>query len=256
MLLVALGCSGSGDAVRQDPPPEVCQALAPAEAVAEDSPHRPVLIEHAHIWTAAGTMFEDGYIYFENGRIAAVGEGSMVAPSAEVWVIDAGGRYVTPGIIDTHSHLGVYASPFVDALSDGNEATSPTTPQVAAVHSIWPQDPGFQRAIAGGVTALQVLPGSANLIGGRGVTLKLHRGARSADEMRFPGAPDGLKMACGENPKRVYGDRGSNHPRMGRRHDAGAFNDAHLSGTVGDYEKACWLMREAAEVRARRAGRG
>ena len=74
---------------------------------------------------------------------------------------------MTPGVIDVHSHLGVYPSPDVDAHSDGNEATAPVTAEVWAEHSIWPQDPGFVRALAGGVTTLQILPGSANLFGGR-----------------------------------------------------------------------------------------
>ena len=122
--------------------------------------------------------------------------------------IDATGKFVTPGIIDAHSHLGDYPSPSVQAHSDGNEATAPTTPEVWAEHSVWPQDPGFTRALAnGGVTALHVLPGSANLMGGRGVTLK-NVPARSVQGMKFPAAPYTLKMACGENPKRVYGGKG------------------------------------------------
>ncbi len=78
-------------------------------------------------------------------------------------------------------------------------------PEVWAEHSVWPQDPGFSRALMnGGVTTLQILPGSANLFGGRSVVLKNVPG-RTAQDMKFPGAPYGLKMACGENPKRVYG---------------------------------------------------
>ena len=93
------------------------------------------------------------------------------------------------------------------AHSDINEATAPTTPDVWVEHSVWPQDQGFVTALAGGVTSLQILPGSANLIGGRSVTLK-NVPALSVAEMKFPGAPYGLKMACGENPKRVYGSKG------------------------------------------------
>ena len=112
-----------------------------------------------------------------------------------------------PGIIDVHSHLGDYASPGVDAHSDGNEVTGAVRPEVWAEHSVWPQDPGFSRALAnGGITALQILPGSANLFGGRSVTLK-NVPARTVQGMKFPGAPYGMKMACGENPKRVYGNR-------------------------------------------------
>ena len=122
--------------------------------------------------------------------------------------VDGTGKFVTPGIIDIHSHLGDYPSPSVEAHEDGNEATDPTTPEVWAEHSVWPQDPGFSRALAnGGVTSLQILPGSANLFGGRSVTLK-NVPARTVQGMKFPGAPYGLKMACGENPKRVYGSRG------------------------------------------------
>ncbi|TVR00500.1 MAG: amidohydrolase [Deltaproteobacteria bacterium] len=119
-------------------------------------------------------------------------------------------------MIDAHSHLGVYATPGVDAHSDGNEATAPITAEVNALHSFWPQDPGLQRASAGGVTTIHVLPGSANLVGGRSVTLRVRRGAMAASDLLFPGAPEGVKMACGENPKRVYGSRNrSPATRMG-----------------------------------------
>jgi imidazolonepropionase-like amidohydrolase len=86
--------------------------------------------------------------------------------------VDATGKWVTPGIIDVHSHLGVYPSPGMSAHSDGNEATAPVTAQVWAEHSIWPQDPGFHAALAGGVTSAADPAGQANLIGGRGVTVK------------------------------------------------------------------------------------
>lgn len=154
--------------------------------------------------TANGDVFAPGYVVVERGRIAAVGAGALVGSGGRT--IDATGKFVTPGLIDVHSHLGVYPKPGAQAHSDGNEATDPTTPQVWAEHSVWPQDPGFQRAAEGGVTTLHILPGSANLIGGRGVTLHL-RPALGSRGMRFPGAPDSLKMACGENPKRVYGGR-------------------------------------------------
>jgi hypothetical protein len=128
-------------------------------------------------------------------------------------VIDGQGKYLTPGIVDDHSHLGVYSAPGGDALSDGNEATNPVTSYVWAEHSVWPQDPQFPRNLAGGVTTLQVLPGSANLIGGRSVVLKVVP-SRTVQGMKFPGARYGLKMACGENPKRVYANRGPS-TRMG-----------------------------------------
>ena len=93
-------------------------------------------------------------------------------------VIDASGKTITPGIIDIHSHLGVYPSPGFASTADGNESTDPNTAGVRAENSVWPQDPGFTRALAGGVTAMQILPGSANLFGGRAVTLKNVPGGR------------------------------------------------------------------------------
>jgi imidazolonepropionase-like amidohydrolase len=104
-------------------------------------------------------------------------------------------------------------------MSDGNEATNPNTAQLWAEHSLWPQDPGFNTARAGGVTTLQILPGSANLFGGRSVTVK-NIPSRSMQGMKFPGAPYGLKMACGENPSRVYGSRNQS-PATGMGNVAG-----------------------------------
>src|SRR3954467_11161037 len=188
-------------------------------------PSRTTVIRNVTILTAAGPTIRNGAILLQNGKIAAVGA-SVNAP-ADALVIDGAGKYVTPGIIDDHSHLGVCAAPGGNALSDGNEATSPTTPQVWAEHSVWPQDPQFPRNLAGGVTTLQVLPGSANLIGGRSVVLKVVP-SRTVQGMKFPGAKYGLKMACGENPKRVYQQRGPS-TRM---------------GNVAGY-RAAWIQAEA-----------
>ena len=166
-------------------------------------PSGPTLITNATILTGTGERLDDASLLISDGKIAFVGNGD--APEGTT-TIDANGRWVTPGLIDVHSHLGVYASPNVTAHSDGNEMTSPTTPNVWAEHSIWPQDPGFSRALAGGITSMQILPGSGNLIGGRGVTLK-NVYSNTYQGMKFPAAPHGMKMACGENPKRVYGER-------------------------------------------------
>ena len=164
---------------------------------------QPVLFKNATILTGDGRRLDETDLYVAEGRIQWVGKGEIVSDATKV---DASDRWITPGLIDVHSHLGVYPSPGVAAHSDGNEATAPVTAEVWAEHSVWPQDPGFSRALAGGVTAMQILPGSANLFGGRGVTLK-NVPSVSYQGMKFPGAPHGLKMACGENPKRVYGDR-------------------------------------------------
>ncbi len=192
---VAATASASASASAPDPYPSTYRAIASG----------PVLLRHATVLTGTGERLDGADVLMVDGRIAAVGQ-SLDTP-AGAQVIDATGKWITPGIIDVHSHLGVYPSPGVSAHSDGNEATSPTTPNVWAEHSIWPQDPGFATALAGGVTSMQILPGSANLIGGRGVTIK-NVYATTYQAMKFPGAPWGVKMACGENPKRVYGGKG------------------------------------------------
>lgn len=175
-------------------------------------PSEPTLLQGATVLTGTGERIDNADVVMADGKIAAVGTG--IDP-VDMLVVDARGKWITPGVIDIHSHLGAYASPSVDAHSDGNEATAPNTAEVWVEHSVWPQDPGFVAALAGGVTTLQILPGSANLFGGRGVTLKNVPG-QTVMEMKFPGAPYGLKMACGENPKRVYGNRNqSPSTRMG-----------------------------------------
>ena len=185
-------------------------------------PGRPTALVGATVFDGAGNRFDNATVLFRDGEVVEVGTG---LPTDGYDVIDGTGKFVTPGVIDIHSHLGDYPTPSVQAHSDGNEATSPTTPEVWAEHSVWPQDPGFSRALAnGGVTALQILPGSANLTGGRSVTLK-NVASRTVQGMKFPGAPYGMKMACGENPKRVYGSRGrmpstrmGNFAEIGRAH--------------------------------------
>jgi imidazolonepropionase-like amidohydrolase len=172
---------------------------------------RVVLIRDAHILTAAGPEMERGSILLRDGKIAAIG--TTLAAPADALIVDGRGKWVTPGLIDSHSHLGVYSAPGTQAESDGNEATNPVTAEVWAEHSIWPQDPQIPLAVAGGVTMMQVLPGSANLIGGRSATVRLVP-ARTVQEMKVPGAQYGIKMACGENPKRVYQNRGPS-TRMG-----------------------------------------
>jgi imidazolonepropionase-like amidohydrolase len=188
-----------------------------AAGAAWDSTYRapaakPVLIRNATVLTGTGTRLEGADVLLRDGRIAALGT-ALEAGDAEI--VDGSGRWVTPGLIDVHSHHGVYPSPGVSAHQDGNELIDPNTAGVWAEHAVWPQDPGFQTALEGGVTTLQILPGSGNLIGGRGVTLK-NVAATTYQGMKFPGAKQGLKMACGENPKRVYGTQGrAPQTRMG-----------------------------------------
>ncbi len=185
-----------GTPIARDPYPSTYRAFAGV----------PTLVTNVTILDGEGGRIDNGSILFSDGKIVEVAQ-SIAAPDGAT-VIDGQGKWLTPGVIDVHSHLGNYPSPGVSAHSDGNEATNPVTAEVWAEHSVWPQDPGFARALAnGGVTTLQILPGSANLFGGRSVTLKNVYG-RTVQAMKFPGAPYGMKMACGENPKRVYGGKG------------------------------------------------
>jgi len=173
-------------------------------------PSEETVIRNATVFDGNGNKFQNYDVHFADGKIKEIGRDLIVG---EIIEIDGTGKFVTPGIIDNHSHMGVYPAPGVRTSSDGNEATSPVTAEVWAEHSVWVQDPQYKLALAGGITTFHVLPGSANLFGGRGVTLK-NISANTVPEMKFPGAPHSLKMACGENPKRVYSSRGPS-TRMG-----------------------------------------
>jgi imidazolonepropionase-like amidohydrolase len=176
----------------------------PFQSTYEPLPAENILIRNANIYDGEGNEFIETDLLIQNRKIVAIGKD--LPSTNDFKVIDASDKWVTPGIIDIHSHMGVYPAPGVSTSSDGNEATSPVTADVWAEHSIWVQDPQYALALKGGVTAFHILPGSANLIGGRGVTVKnLQR--NTINSMKFPDAPHSLKMACGENPKRVYGNR-------------------------------------------------
>ena len=206
-----VGCSDDPAKAEQAPFVEINKNPFPSTYKA--LPSVPTLITNVTLLDGIGGMHENTSILLENGKIKAIGN-DLPVPVDDANVIDGKGKWVTPGIIDVHSHLGVYATPDTGSHADGNEMVKPVTAAVWAEHSIWPQDPGFRRALAGGVTAMQILPGSGNLIGGRGVTVK-NLPNRVVQDMKFPDAPYGLKMACGENPKRVYGKKGGPMTRMG-----------------------------------------
>ena len=163
------------------------------------------LLKNANIYDGEGNEFLGYDLLIKNGKIEAIGF-DLDTRTENAIEYDLSGMWVTPGIIDLHSHMGVYSAPGVKSSSDGNESTSPVTADVWAEHSVWTQDPQFSLALQGGVTTFHVLPGSANLIGGRGTTFKNVQ-SNTVQGMKYPDAPHSLKMACGENPKRVYGSR-------------------------------------------------
>jgi imidazolonepropionase-like amidohydrolase len=228
--------------------------FAPAEET-RALPVREFAVVGAHVETAgpAGRI-ADGVVLVRDGKIEAVGRRDQVTVPDGITVHDVTGRNVTllPGIIDPHSHMGVYPWPEVPANADGNEATDPIRPEVRALDSVNAEDPAFERARAGGVTTVMVLPGSANLIGGQAAVLKLRPGG-TVDAMRFPGAPASMKLAWGENPKRVYGERdAAPSTRMGnlavlRR----AFTEAREYAASWERHRAAVAKDAAAEPPAR-----
>jgi imidazolonepropionase-like amidohydrolase len=217
----------------QDPYPSTYRPL----------PRTDTLIAHATVLDGTGRRLEDADVLLRDGRVAALGSG-LTAPAGAT-VLDARGRWVTPGIIDVHTHYGAFAAPFTaDELehSDVNEISDPNTANVWVEHSIAVQDPSFTRALAGGVTTVEVLPGSTNLFGGRAVVLK-NVPATTVQAMKFPHAPYALKMACGENPAHQYGDKGRfPSSRMG---NFAGYREAWLKAR--DYE-AKWLAYERGEA--------
>ncbi len=240
LALLLSGAAGLAASAAEAPPTEFPPDAFPSTY--QPLPAQATLIDHATIYTGTGERIDDGAVLLRDGKIAAVGK--QVNAPAGATVIDAKGKYVTPGLIDVHSHLGVYPSPAVEATGNGNEMTNPNTSQVMAEHSVWPQDPGFNTARAGGVTTLEILPGSGNLIGGRGVVLK-NVPATTVQAMKFPDAPYGLKMACGENPMRVYGSR-HQFPStlMG---DVAGYRQAFADAQAYDREWKAWEAKAKAK---------
>ena len=161
----------------------------------------------ATIHTAAGHSYQPGTLVIQDGKILDVGPADTVAVPDDAERIDVSGKVIIPGLVDSHSHLGVYSRPEVSANSDGNEMTGPVQTAVRALDSINPFDPGIRMATAGGITTANIMPGSANVIGGQTLYVKLRGHTVEQMSMVSPSVPGGLKMANGENPKRAYGSR-------------------------------------------------
>ncbi len=182
--------------------------LDPAPSTYQPLPRRDVLISGVTLLDGSGQRLDNADVLLRDGKIARVGQQLQVDDS--VARLQAPGRWLTPGIIDIHSHDGTYVLPLTSqdfAISDLSEISRPNAAQTWIEHGVNVQDMAFSRALAGGVTTLQILPGSVPLFGGRSVVVKTIP-ASTVQQMKFPGAPQGMKMACGENPKSHFGEQG------------------------------------------------
>ena len=180
----------------------LCSAL-PAGAESET----PRVFRGARILTAADVVWDPGTLVVSDGKITAIGLQDRIEIPKNSQVTDVRGRVIIPGLVDSHSHLGVYTRPGVPGNSDGNERTGPVQSVVRALDSLNPFDPGFRMATAGGVTTANVMPGSSNVIGGQTIYVKLRGNTPEQMRITSPDVLGGLKMANGENPKR-YGSKG------------------------------------------------
>ncbi len=163
-----------------------------------------IAIKGGKILTVTNGVIENGTILISEGKIAAVGTNLEIPADAQV--IDASGQWVTPGLIDAHTHLSTFSEPATmpTPMIDGNEVSSPITPSIRAADALNPFDTAIPKARAAGFTTCCTLPGSANVIGGTGIVFKLR--GNTAEKMIIPGTEQ-MKMALGENPKRVYGTK-------------------------------------------------
>ncbi|MEM7350006.1 MAG: amidohydrolase family protein [Acidobacteriota bacterium] len=190
-------------------------------------------ITNARVYTVSGATLASGTVVVENGKIEAVG--SEIPIPAGVEIIDAGGGSLVPGIIDAHSHIAIEGG--------GNEGTVAVSSMVTIQDVIEPEDIAIYRALAGGVTTVNVLHGSANPIGGGNAVIKLRWG-QNADGLRFAGAPSGIKFALGENPKR---SRGNPPPGVARRYPAtrmGVMDVIRQAFTEARTYRASWQRYE------------
>lgn len=192
---------------------EICSPLRGLGAVQKEA-HKPLLLRHATVIVGdrAGSVLADRDLLLQNGLVAAIDLSGRINAPSDAIAIDCRGRFVTPGIVDMHSHAGVGSYPSTFGTEDVNEMTNPTTPQVRAIDGFNPHDPALDDIVAGGVTTIQVIPGSGNAMGGEGAVFKVwpRRSGRAViPRMRVVDNRVHLKMACGENVKRVYGRRGA-----------------------------------------------
>jgi len=162
-----------------------------------------IAITNGKVLTITQGTLDRGTVLIDEGRIVAVGENVEIPPEAEVHDVD--GKVVMPGMIDPHCHVGVFPDGIGWEYSDGNELTDPITPHLRALDAVHPEDQAFEELVTAGVTTVLTGPGSGNLIGGQWVCLKTLPKPNIEDMVLLE--PAGMKMALGENPKRVYGEQ-------------------------------------------------
>ncbi len=156
----------------------------------------------AEVWTGAGQRLQNGVIILKDGKIKDVGENLAIPAGADV--IDVKGFFITPGLIDAHVHMGTYNEGFPEGMQDANDMVEPVLPQLRILDALYPDDTAFAEALTGGVTCVQSLPGSGNVIGGQGMVVKTRSGIVERMTVR---AFSGMKAALGENPVRVYSEK-------------------------------------------------
>ena len=158
-----------------------------------------LLIRHATLYTMGKAgILEDADILVREGKIHQVG---AVSPRGDETELSGKGLVVSPGLIDPHTHVGLWEEGYPESESSGNEMTDPLTPQLRVLDAFHPFDQAFEDARSAGVTTIQILPGSANVLGGEGAVVKT---AGTVADFMVRLAPSGMKGAFGENPKNVY----------------------------------------------------
>ncbi|HYT94063.1 MAG TPA: amidohydrolase, partial [Gemmataceae bacterium] len=162
----------------------------------------------ARIHTAAGPVIARGVLIVHKGKIVAVGSEESIPIPAGAVVHDLTGKTIIPGLVDTHSHVGIFGRAGGQASADGNEMTGPVQPGLRAIDAINPDDAGFKMALAGGVTTANIMPGSGNAIGGQTVYVKFRGSVLEAMRLLTGRVLGGIKFANGENPKGAYGGKG------------------------------------------------
>ncbi|MEI7685398.1 MAG: amidohydrolase family protein [Planctomycetota bacterium] len=183
-------------------------------AEAQDAPHkgveeRPLVLRGATIHTVSGPVIQNGVIVVVKGKIAGIGMADKVPTPKNAIIRDVTGKVIIPGLVDTHSHVGIFPRPNSPAHQDGNEMTGPVQPGLRALDAITPDDPGIKMALAGGVTTANIMPGSGNAIGGQTLYVKFRGAVIDAMRIVTTRILGGIKFANGENPKGVYGSKGA-----------------------------------------------